>query len=372
MTSEGPAAHAARIRDELRFDYIFAALCGWYLLGLYVDGWAHNHIEGIETFYTPWHAIMYSGFLAVVAITAIRLGRARGRGLHLHAALPVGYGVALVGMVIYGIAGVGDLAWHTVFGVESNAEALFSPSHVGLLFGATLIRTGPLRAAWQRPPSVTPKGWHGHLPMLLSAAYLLSSLTFYTQYMHPFGRTLAAADYAPTVATLTLRADRLEAVEYLLTDGVAAIFLQTVTLMALLLMIVRRWGDELPFGSITLILTLNAALMVGMRDRYLSTGPLPLVAVAISAGFAGDLLLRYLHASMARTAALRAFAFALPAILWSLYFAAIFLFSPGMWWSLPVWTGLIVLAGAVGWLVSFLVAPPLVHALGEVVGGAGG
>src|SRR2546425_8641331 len=312
MASQGRAAQAARVRDELRFDYIFVALCGWYLLGLYIDGWAHNHIEGIETFYTPWHAVMYSGFLAVVAITAARLGRARGRGLPLRGALPVGYGVAFIGMIVYGIAGVGDLIWHTVFGVESNAEALFSPTHVGLLLGATLIRTGPLRAAWQRPPSVTPKGWYGHLPMLLSAGYLLASLTFYTQYMHPFGRTLAAVDYAPTVASLTIRAERFEAVEYLLTDGVAAIFLQTATLMALLLMIIRRWGDALPFGSIMLILTLNATLMVGMRDRYLSTGPLPLVAVALSAGLGRCLLLRYFHANLAHGTALRAFAFALP------------------------------------------------------------
>jgi hypothetical protein len=40
------------------------------------------------------------------------------------------------------------------------------------------------------------------------------------------------------------------------------------------------------------------------------------------------------------------------------YFLALRL-TEGIWWSVHVWAGAIVLAGLVGWLVSYLVVPPL-------------
>ena len=36
----------------------------WLLVGVMVDGWAHNNLEALETFFTPWHALFYSGFVA--------------------------------------------------------------------------------------------------------------------------------------------------------------------------------------------------------------------------------------------------------------------------------------------------------------------
>jgi hypothetical protein len=41
--------------------------------------------------------------------------------------------------------------------------------------------------------------------------------------------------------------------------GITSILLQDALLMALVLLLLRRWA--LPFGSLTLIFTLNAALM---------------------------------------------------------------------------------------------------------------
>jgi hypothetical protein len=351
--------------QRLRFDYAFAALCGVFLVGLYLDGWAHNHIDGIETFYTPWHAVMYAGFLAVLSLTAIEFGRGRAQGRSVREALPTGYGISMIGLIAYGIAGMGDFIWHTLFGVESTVEALFSPTHIGLLVGATLIRTGPLRAAWQRGPTAS-GGWRTHLPMVLSGAYLLSSLTFFTQYLAPLGLTPAASDYAPTVASLAGSRSGIGSVEYVVTVGVASVFLQTALLMGLLLLLVRRWGTELPFGTVTVIVGVNTLLMVLMRDRYLSTGAGPLLVAGIAAGVTGDLLLRALRPASDRIIGFRTFAFALPVAQYTLYFAALF-FASGVWWTLPVWSGVIVLAGAVGWLVSFLILPPPVHVQGTAL-----
>jgi len=46
-------------------------------------------------------------------------------------------------------------------------------------------------------------------------------------------------------------------------------------------------------------------------------------------------------------------------VYFAVYFAGVAL-TRGVWWSLPLWSGAIVLAGAVGWLASWLVVPPAI------------
>src|SRR5437667_8491817 len=53
-----------------RFDWIMVVVSVWWLGGLFIDGWAHSNLPQLETFFTPWHAVFYSGYLAV-AITLI-------------------------------------------------------------------------------------------------------------------------------------------------------------------------------------------------------------------------------------------------------------------------------------------------------------
>jgi hypothetical protein len=41
----------------------------WLMIGLFVDGWAHNNLgEALETSFTPWNAVFYSGFAAAVPV----------------------------------------------------------------------------------------------------------------------------------------------------------------------------------------------------------------------------------------------------------------------------------------------------------------
>src|SRR5437660_3571237 len=51
--------------SSLRFDWIMVVVSIWWLGGLFIDGWAHSNIPQLETFFTPWHAVFYSGYLAV-------------------------------------------------------------------------------------------------------------------------------------------------------------------------------------------------------------------------------------------------------------------------------------------------------------------
>ena len=34
------------------------------VFGLYIDGWAHNHGFVDDSFFTPWHAVLYGAILS--------------------------------------------------------------------------------------------------------------------------------------------------------------------------------------------------------------------------------------------------------------------------------------------------------------------
>ena len=100
---------------------------------------------------------------------------------------------------------------------------------------------------------------------------------------------------------------------------------------------------------------MNALMVGGARDQW------RLIPGAIAAGLVADLLVRRLVPSPARIPALRLVAFAVPAVDFAVYFVGVAL-TRGVWWSLPLWSGAIVLAGAAGWLASWLVVPPAIPA----------
>ena len=52
-----------RLTSSLAFDAVMVALATWFVGGVYLDGWAHIHIPRLETFFTPWHGVLYSGYL---------------------------------------------------------------------------------------------------------------------------------------------------------------------------------------------------------------------------------------------------------------------------------------------------------------------
>src|SRR5215813_14259640 len=111
-----PAQPAARERPlgGLRFDWTMVLLSAWFLGGLYLDGWAHTHGKVDQSFFTPWHAVLYSGQLVVMLFLEAEWLRNRFAGRAARLALPAGYGLSLLGVLLWIPAGVGDLIWHTL------------------------------------------------------------------------------------------------------------------------------------------------------------------------------------------------------------------------------------------------------------------
>jgi hypothetical protein len=325
------------------YDWTVVLLSSWFLGGLFLDGWAHNHIPELESFFTPWHAVFYSGFLAIAGFLVATRLRNYAQGYSWRQAMPPGYELSFSGVVIFMAGGVGDMIWHELFGIEDDVEALLSPTHLILALGATLIVSGPFRAGWRRlaEPSDPPPGWLVLLPQLLSLTFLWSLWSFLTQFTHPLVDPWAAAGYRPPGPRgLTMLRASL---------GIAGFLLQTGLMLGLVLSTVRRW--TLPLGSLTLVFGLNATCMSFMHDQY------RFIPAAVLAGLGADLLLRWLKPSIERPGSLRLFALAVPLLYYVLYYVMLMATS-GIGWSVHLWTGSIVLSGVVGLLLSYLLIPP--------------
>jgi hypothetical protein len=336
--ASGRAAHAT---GGARFDWLMAGLGAWLLGGLYLDGWAHIHVPALETFFTPWHAVLYSGYLAGAAALMVTFCRNRRRGAPRSSALPAGYRLSLVGVFIFFFAGVADMLWHVVFGIEDGVEGLISPSHLALAVGGGLMVTGPLRAGLRARPA-SGGSWLSRMPMVVSLTLFVSLLTFFTEYASPYGATWVAKTPGGMVFLHQ-------------SVGLAGFLVQPVVLMGPVMFVLRR--RPLPLGSLTVLLSLNVALMAIIHDKFLDTGPYPLIGAAVLAGLAADILLGWLRPSSDRPLAFRAVAFLVPALQYLFYFLAVMLWA-NVTWSVHLWTGAIVIAGGVGWLLSYLALAP--------------
>jgi hypothetical protein len=72
MTITAPSAQPLSTPHDpvpsTRFDFIATAVAGWFIFGIYADGWAHNHIPQLETFFTLGHGILYTAVVLVIGI----------------------------------------------------------------------------------------------------------------------------------------------------------------------------------------------------------------------------------------------------------------------------------------------------------------
>jgi hypothetical protein len=345
---------------DLRFDWIMIIASIWWLTGIFIDGWAHSNIPQLETFFTPWHAILYSGYLAtaitllVKSIQNLRQAKsgADGRDAPLgtlfreslaaetwRQAIPSGYALSVLGIGIFLVSGLGDMLWHQLFGIEHSTEALLSPTHLGLALGMGLALTGPLRAAWRRcgdPPS-----WRQLGPAICALTFTYSLLTFLIAYAYPLVTPWPIISSGASPAR-----------------GVTDILLHTGLTTSVILLALRRW--RLPSGTFTFLLGVNGTLMVAFAPR---TAPIS-IPTTLLAGLALDLLYRWLQPSLKQPASIRLFAFLGPAVFYVLYFADLAivgpaLFGSGIIWTVPFWAGTPVIAGLAGFLLSYVMIPPV-------------
>ena len=299
-----------------RFAWLVTAAHLWILVGLFLDGWFHIHRPDGESFFTPWHAVLYSGVAATVVVHLLQQRRAGG--------MTPGYAPSLAGGLVVGAAGFIDGVWHTVFGVEADLNALLSPPHLLLITAGTLVFAGPLRAALRAPA-----GAPGGLPTAISAAFVVTGLGFFTQYSNPF--TQVYAEVRDSAASLELRELREAA-------GVAGVIVFAALVAGAVAILKAR--TTLVTGSLAVAVAVPSLFLVTQQDTYSFVPAILLVALLVEV--AGRRLSPALGAALATTALTTG---------WVLTVLA----TRDVAWSRELLTGSIGSAAAAGYLVGCLV-----------------
>lgn len=339
MVSSSPAINTGvpsineEQRSALRFDAIIVGFYALFFFGIFLDAWAHSHGRVDESFFTPWHAAMYGSFTLLVLFVGGTMVRGRRNGQALTRALPRGYETLLIGIGMFGVGGLGDMVWHTLFGVETDIEALFSPSHLLLACGVAMIVGAPLRSAILRArPAQAIRLW-AFLPTLLSMTFLLSVISLMGSPMHP----LNMVDVPSRVAS-----------DNVLSMFASGIWVHTALMIGIVLLAMRTW--KLPFGALTLLIVINGAFMCIIRDAF---WVLPYLAVAALVAEGAVVLLK---PSAERPLQFRIAAMVIPVLVLTGFFTAIAL-NNGIAWSVHLWTGMIASGGFIGLMLSYLVLP---------------
>lgn len=330
----------ARIRRNKTFDLLVSVVTLWISCGFFLDAWAHGHVP-VETFFTPYHGVFYSGMLVLFVILAVY--GARG-------AIPRTYRYAVLGVPIFLAAGLGDLVWHRLLGIEEGVDALLSPTHQGLGLGIFLISCGPIVSALRNRAEL--RTLADQLPLIFSLATWIELVHFGTAYGFDPG---AGFTNAPP-ATAPFTPDYLTAVSlgyYKTSMGVLVVLLQSLIVSGFALFAGTRFA--LRPGALTLMYLLGnfAAAAAFTNDTPLL---ITVLAMSVAAGAAGDAIVARMRPSADRIAAYRTLGVAVPVTYFATYFV-ITAATGGVWWDWNVVLGAVAWAGVMGFGLTLLSQP---------------
>lgn len=315
-------------------------MLGWVLVaGLYADGWAHGHVPGLETFFTPWHAVLYGSFVLLAAWSGVLVLRRLSSVRRWRDAVPAGYGGAWVGIGVFAAGGLADMTWHIAFGVETGLSALLSPTHLVLLAGGLLLLSPPLRAQPSRAPR---SGW----PAVLSLSASVALVAFFLSYVSVFTDPGAVV----TVLAVPEGAPGHREAELPAVAGLGGYLVTTLLLVVPLLYLYRR--TRLPGGAVTALVA-----AVAVPGAVLSDLEVVAPALAAVAGAAVLDLTLFLRRRQPPAPAV-AVAGLLPLLVWAGQLSG--LAGTGrLAWPTELWLGVVVLTALLAVLTALLSQPPL-------------
>jgi hypothetical protein len=372
------AARGARPITTWREDLITMAIAFWPITAMFFDGRGHNNETGQESFFSIAHLFLYGGLTVVGLWIGALVTRYQIQGgvdprktlipdLKL---IPVGYGVAISGLITLGIGGPADLIWHSAYGFEVGVDAIYSPPHLALFFGGLLLCSTGIRSMWAKQDIVL--DFKGFLPVLLSTILFIGVAGFITMYLSAFMTNVTPTsdfvnDYARFKDThddqsislnggLTGYGDDLWPYYYYsASHGIASMIVTTLVLLGPILLLLRRWS--VPFGAVTVIF-LGYGLLVNIMSEYRD---IVLIVPLIITGLAIDFLQKRFGGQRAdgrlTLGGIRAIGPAAAAVLWISYYAVLAL-DKGIGWEPTLWVGAVIVGIMTGFGVAFLIAPP--------------
>ena len=317
MTIAGERADKVGGARSRRHEAATAVFATWMVIGLFLDGWSHG-VNKPESFFTPWHTLLYSGFVAAIAWFAWDGWRQGASGSSDAMAADRW---SQVGLAMFVVGAVGDGIWHSIFGIEVDLEALLSPTHLLLFIGGFLMLSYSVRAARADRGEVRPD-WSAWWPQAVSVTLGTALVGFFTMYVsafEPVGGYGQLGEQGQVV-------------------GLASVLATNLLLVVPAVFVLRRWDP--PTGTFLLQFGAAALLLTGLNGFE----AVVLVLPALVGAAALEVLRR-------RTPSLMAAAAGASFALWVSYFA-VDQVAFGVAWTVELWAGAIVLAVASSALVT--------------------
>ena len=339
------SARQAISRSTVREDLAVALTATWMIIGLFLDGWAHNN-EKPESFFTPWHGVLYSGFAACAVAFGLVARRRIEAGVRTRDTLPVAYELGAVGVIGFGLGGIADLIWHTALGVEVDSIALISPPHLLLFSTSLLIASTPFRAGWSDQALVRNVGFRALFPALLGFTLAVATVAFFFMNHTVFRYEMLVTNRVAWSGGSQESRDFWFNLDY--TD----FLLQTVLMSAPVLALMRRWRP--PFGTVTMLWT-TVAVLTEAIDGFDTAWT---IIAALAAGVCVDALIARLDAGPGNVHSHLIIGGAMPLLLWSAWFLVAKVVSDVVWVA-GAWSGTIVMCSLIGFGLALVSMPTL-------------
>jgi hypothetical protein len=330
-----PSTFSARERWTL------VGASAWLVTGLQLDAFAHSTIPDLETFWTPWHAVLYSG-IAACGLTLLWLLRPRLPEVPTYRSLltetPRALQLPVVGMALLLVGGGIDTLWHNLFGIEKGLEIFFSPSHYFIIIGMVLVACGP--ALMLAASSVRRLTGADTVMVVISA--LLASLPahIFSEHASALEEPLLGTGDSP-MKTYSLDGQMMH--------GYIG---STILLLVPVLVLARRWS--LPAGAPTVLVTFPAMMITVVLGEPANIWLPATIAVATAVVEVAARIGAPAYQRFTRDARWLVLGLLAPIVVWGAVIgvAAVVV---GVGWNLHMVTGLLVLTGLVGLATAFVV-----------------
>jgi hypothetical protein len=319
--------------------WVLLVASAWLVSGLQLDAYAHATTPELETFWTPWHGVLYSG-IAVSGLTLVWLMRPRLPVIPTYGtilALPNALRIPIAGMALLLVGGGVDTLWHNVFGIEQGLEIFVSPSHELIILGMALVAAGPALMLAGQPG----RGLSVADGTLATMSALLSVLPLHIYSLHA---SALGTMYYGEPGDGTVRIFSFDA------QVMHGYLFSTVLLFLPILIMGRRW--RLPIGVPTVLVAVPAVLMHLMFSSEAGWW----LALTVSGAVAGaELVLRLAGRVVRWSADARWFAAGLvaPLIVWGTVLVAAAQ-TVGVGWNVHMVSGLLTLVAITGGLTALI------------------
>jgi hypothetical protein len=238
----------------------------WLVIGLQLDAYAHATTPQLETFWTPWHGVLYSG-IAASGFTLLWIMRSRLPGIPTYRSV-----LALPNALRLPLAGMAFLLGHNIWGIERNMEIFVSPSHEFIILGMALVAMGPTLMLAAGPGDRL--GLSGGFLVGVSTLFAALPVHIYSLHASSIGFRHLGSGHEP-VPIFSPDAQLVHGYVF-----------STILLLLPFIVIGRRW--PLPLGLPSVLVAIIAVLMHLMfdsRDEWWPALTLAAVSVAIEAAW---------------------------------------------------------------------------------------